>query len=120
MAYRFEIHKDKTGQFRVRFKYSGEVIFSTEAYTTKASAQKAIKSIKEKGPAAPIEDLTIAPPAKAAAGKPVAKKRPAKNASSNSTVATATAKPVAAAKAAAKAVRSAIKTAVKTTAKSKT
>lgn len=115
MAYRFEIHKDKTGQFRVRFKYSGEVIFSTEAYTTKASAQKAIKSIKEKGPAAPIEDLTIAAPAKPA--KAPAKKTPAKSTSKNSTVATATAKPVAAAKAAAKAVRSAIKSAVKTTAK---
>ena len=120
MAYRFEIHKDKTGQFRVRFKYSGEVIFSTEAYTTKASAQKAIKSIKEKGPAAPIEDLTLASSTKAPANKPRATKIAAKNVSSNSTVAKATAKPVAALEAAAKAVRSAIKTAVKTNAKSKT
>lgn len=116
MAYRFEIHKDKTGQFRVRFKYSGEVIFSTEAYTTKASAQKAIKSIKEKGPAAPIEDLTVAASAKPAA-KASAKKPPAKSSAKNSTVATATAKPVAAVKAAAKAVGSALKTAVKTNAK---
>lgn len=114
MAYRFEIHKDKSGQFRVRFKYSGEIIFSTEAYTTKASAQKAIKSIKEKGPAAPIEDLTV--PAKAPAKAPA--KKPAK-ASAETAVAKAAAKPVAAAKAAAKAVGAAVKTAVKTPAKKK-
>jgi uncharacterized protein YegP (UPF0339 family) len=99
MAYKFEIHKDKSGQFRVRFKYSGEVIFSTEAYTTKASAQKAIKSIKEKGPAAPIDDLTLATAAKASA---------------KTTAAKAAAKPVAAAKAAAKAVGAAVTKAAKT------
>ena len=100
MAHTFEIHKDKSGQFRVRFKYSGEVIFSTEAYTTKASAQKAIKSIKDNGPAAPVNDLTLAvkAPAKAAAKAPA--KTPAK---SSKPAATAAAKPLAPAKPAAKA-----------------
>lgn len=112
MAYKFEIHKDKTGQFRVRFKYSGEVIFSTEAYTTKASAQKAIRSIKEKGPEAPVDDLTLAAPVKAPA------KAPAK-ASAKSAAAKAAANTVAAAKTATKVVRAAAKSAVKTSTNSK-
>ena len=111
MAHTFEIHKDKSGQFRVRFKYSGEVIFSTEAYTAKASAQKAIRSIKENGPAAPVNDLTLVAKAPAkAAGKAPAET----SAKSSKPVASAAAKPVAAAKAAAKAVGAAVKSAVKT------
>lgn len=56
MAHKFEIYKDKAGEFRVRFSYNAEVIFSTEGYKSKASAQNAIDSIKKNGPAAPIED----------------------------------------------------------------
>lgn len=56
MAHKFEIYKDKAGEFRVRFKYNAEVIFSTEGYTSKSGAQNAIDSIKTNGPAAPIED----------------------------------------------------------------
>jgi len=56
MAHKFEIYKDKAGEFRVRFKYNSEVIFSTEGYTSKASAQKAIDSMKKNGPEAPVED----------------------------------------------------------------
>ncbi len=56
MAHTFEIYKDKAGEFRVRFKYNAEVIFATEGYKTKASAQNAIDSIKKNGPAAPVED----------------------------------------------------------------
>ena len=114
MAHTFEIHKDKSGQFRVRFKYSGEVIFSTEAYTTKASAQKAIKSIKDNGPAAPVNDLTLAVKAPAKAAEKAPAKTPAKN---SKPAAPAAAKPVAAAKAAAKAVGAAVKSAVKTSSK---
>ena len=114
MAHTFEIHKDKSGQFRVRFKYSGEVIFSTEAYTTKASAQKAIRSIKDNGPAAPVNDLTLA----VKAAPKAAEKAPAKTiAKSSKPAASAAAKPVAAAKAAAKAVGAAVKSAVKTSSK---
>lgn len=56
MAHKFEIWKDKKGEYRVRFKYNSETIFSTEGYTSKASAQNAIDSIKKNGPDAPVED----------------------------------------------------------------
>ncbi|MGH6998784.1 MAG: YegP family protein, partial [Phenylobacterium sp.] len=36
MAHKFEIYKDKAGEFRVRFKYNSETMFSTEGYSSKA------------------------------------------------------------------------------------
>ena len=45
MAHKFEIYKDKAGEFRVRFKYNSETMFSTEGYSSKAGAQNAIDSI---------------------------------------------------------------------------
>lgn len=56
MAHTFEIYKDKAGEFRVRFKYNAEVMFSTEGYKSKSSALNAIESIKKNGPTAPTED----------------------------------------------------------------
>lgn len=56
MAHSFEIYKDKGGEFRVRFKYNSEVMFSTQGYSSKASAQNAIDSIKKNGPDAEVED----------------------------------------------------------------
>ena len=56
MAHKFEIYKDRKGEFRVRFKYNSEIMFSTEGYSSKSSAENAIKSIKKNGPEAPIED----------------------------------------------------------------
>jgi len=56
MAHKFEIYKDKAGEYRVRFKYNAEVIFATEGYASKASAQNAIDSIKKNGPSAPTDD----------------------------------------------------------------
>jgi len=58
MAHRFEIYKDKKGEFRVRFKYNSETMFSTEGYSSKSSAQAAITSFKKNGPNAEIEDLS--------------------------------------------------------------
>lgn len=58
MAHKFELYKDKRGEFRVRFKYNNEIMFSTEGYASKKSAQNAIISIKKNGPDAPIEDLS--------------------------------------------------------------
>ncbi|MDO8322528.1 MAG: DUF1508 domain-containing protein, partial [Phenylobacterium sp.] len=52
MAHSFEIYKDKAGEFRVRFKYNQEVMFSTQGYSYTASAQTAIDSIKKNGPGA--------------------------------------------------------------------
>ena len=56
MAHKFVIYKDKAGEFRARFKYNSEVIFSTEGYSSKASAQNAIDSIRKNGPDAPTDD----------------------------------------------------------------
>lgn len=56
MAHTFEITKDKAGEYRVRFKYNSEVMFATEGYSSKASAQNAIDSIKKNGPGAAVED----------------------------------------------------------------
>jgi len=56
MAHTFEIYKDKKGEFRVRFKYNSEIMFSTEGYASKASAKNAIESIKKNGPGAEVED----------------------------------------------------------------
>ena len=56
MAHKFEIYKDKAGEYRARFKYNSEVIFATEGYSDKRGAQNAIDSIKKNGPDAPTED----------------------------------------------------------------
>lgn len=56
MAHKFEIYKDKAAEFRVRFSYNDEVMFSTQGYSSKSSAQNAIDSIKKNGPGAPVED----------------------------------------------------------------
>lgn len=56
MAHHFEIYRDKAGEYRVRFKYNSEVMFATEGYSSKASAQNAINSIKKNGPGAEVVD----------------------------------------------------------------
>ncbi|MBO6767958.1 MAG: YegP family protein [Erythrobacter sp.] len=56
MSHHFEIYKDKAGEYRVRFKYNSEVMFATEGYSSKASAQNAIDSIKSNGPGAEVVD----------------------------------------------------------------
>jgi uncharacterized protein YegP (UPF0339 family) len=58
MAHKFEIYEDKSGEFRVRFKFNNEIMFSTEGYASKSSAKEAIESIKKNGPGAPIDDTT--------------------------------------------------------------
>lgn len=56
MAHRFEIYRDKAGEYRVRFKYNNEVMFSSEGYASKSGAKDAIESFKKNGPGAPVED----------------------------------------------------------------
>ena len=56
MAHKFEIRKNKAGEFVAYFTYNGESIWWTEGYSSKASAQNAIESIKKNGPGAPTED----------------------------------------------------------------
>ena len=57
MAYKFEVYKDGKGEFRFRFKApNGEIMFSGEGYKQKASALKAIESIKKNAPGAGLDD----------------------------------------------------------------
>ena len=57
--YKFEVYKDKAGEFRFRFKASnGETMFSSEGYKAKASALNAIESIKKNAPGANTDDQT--------------------------------------------------------------
>ncbi|HWW48296.1 MAG TPA: YegP family protein [Xanthobacteraceae bacterium] len=59
MAYKFEIYKDKAGEYRFRFKASnGETMFGSEGYKQKKSAEDAIASIKSHAPGATIDDQT--------------------------------------------------------------
>ena len=48
MAGKFKLYKDKAGKFRFRSKAgNGEIIATSEAYESKASAQNGIESVKE-------------------------------------------------------------------------
>lgn len=57
--YRFKIVAAANGQYRVRFLYNAEIMVWSENYTTKASAQNCIASIKSNAPGAPIVDLSV-------------------------------------------------------------
>ena len=58
MAHRFEIRKNKKGEFVAYFCYNAETMFWTEGYTSKASAKNAIESIIKNGPKADVVDTT--------------------------------------------------------------
>ena len=52
---KFEVYKDKAGEFRFRLKASnGEIIGKSEGYKAKASAKKGIASIAKNAPDAPV------------------------------------------------------------------
>jgi uncharacterized protein YegP (UPF0339 family) len=59
MAGKFELYKDKAGEFRFRLKAgNGEVIATGEGYKTKASALNGIDSVKKNAPDAKVDDQT--------------------------------------------------------------
>lgn len=59
MAGKFEITKDKAGKFRFRLKAAnGEIIATSEAYESKASAKNGIESVQKNAPGASVVDLT--------------------------------------------------------------
>lgn len=59
--YKFEVFKDKAGEFRFRFRASnGEIMFSSEGYKGKASALNAIESIMKNAAGAETVDQTTA------------------------------------------------------------
>jgi hypothetical protein len=61
MAAKFEIYKDKAGEFRWRLVHTnGQAIASSgDGYKTKASATNGINSVKENAPGATIEDKSL-------------------------------------------------------------
>jgi uncharacterized protein len=59
MAGKFVVKKDKAGQFRFNLVAgNGEIIASSEGYTTKAAAEKGIESVRRNAPDATIDDQT--------------------------------------------------------------
>jgi uncharacterized protein YegP (UPF0339 family) len=58
MAGKFELYKDSSRGFRFRLKAAnGEVIATSESYTSKSSAQTGIDSVKSNA-GSPVVDLT--------------------------------------------------------------
>ena len=73
MGYKFEIYKDKAGEFRFRFRApNGEKMFASEGYANKASAKSTIKSIVKHVGKAAVDDISKAAPK---AAKKTAKKK---------------------------------------------
>ena len=55
---KFEVYKDRKGETRFRYRASnGETMFTSEGYTSKASALKSIESIKKNAAEAAIVEL---------------------------------------------------------------
>ena|SRR5437867_3642298 len=83
MAAKFEIRSSKAGEFNWVLTSQGRTLATGESYTRKASAEKAIDSLRNAAGTATVADLTVKPakpaPAKAArvtgraVGKAVAK-----------------------------------------------
>jgi uncharacterized protein YegP (UPF0339 family) len=59
MAAKFVVSKTSNGQFRFNLKAgNGEIIATSENYTTKAAALKGIDSVKANAAGAAVEDAT--------------------------------------------------------------
>jgi hypothetical protein len=57
MAAKFELYKDKKGEFRWKLiATNGQTIAISEGYTTKESAKNGIESVKKNAPIAAIEE----------------------------------------------------------------
>ena len=55
----FELKETKNGQFMFNLKASnGQVIGTSESYTTKAARDNGVESVKKNAPDAKVEDLT--------------------------------------------------------------
>ncbi|MBR2117952.1 MAG: DUF1508 domain-containing protein [Afipia sp.] len=75
-SYKFEIYKDKSGEFRFRFRApNGEKMFASEGYSNKASAKSTIKSIVKHVAKAEIDDVSKAVKAKTEKKAKKAKKK---------------------------------------------
>jgi len=55
---KFEVYKDKSGQYRFRLKANnGQIIATGEAYTTKAACLNGVESVKKNAPEAEVIEL---------------------------------------------------------------
>ncbi|KYC48837.1 MAG: hypothetical protein AMQ74_01563 [Candidatus Methanofastidiosum methylothiophilum] len=55
---KFEVYKDKSGEYRFRLKAgNGQVIAVSEGYKSKTSCMNGIESVKKNAPAAPIVEI---------------------------------------------------------------
>jgi len=78
-SYKFEIYKDKSNEFRFRFRApNGEKMFASEGYSNKASAKSTIKSIVKHVAKAEIDDVSKAVKAKTEKKAKKAKKKKSK------------------------------------------
>ena len=70
MPAKFEVYKDKKGEFRFRLlATNGQTIATGESYPAKTGVMKGIKSIQKNAPEAAIVDLTVEAEEKKAAPK---------------------------------------------------
>jgi uncharacterized protein len=59
VAAEFVLKKGSTGKYRFNLiATNGQVIATSEAYESKASALKGIESVKRNAPSAPVDDQT--------------------------------------------------------------
>ena len=58
MAAKFELYKDKKGEFRFRLiAANGQVIATSEGYASKAACKKGIESVKKNAPDTDIVEV---------------------------------------------------------------
>ncbi len=58
MPHKFKIVSRANDQFGVQFVYNAEIVFWSESYKGKSSAENCIDSLKKNAPGAPTADLT--------------------------------------------------------------
>lgn len=58
MAGKFELYRDKAGEYRFRLKAgNGEVIAVSEGYSSKSAAQNGIDSVRRNAPEATVVEV---------------------------------------------------------------
>lgn len=58
MPHKYEIYRDKAGEYRLRFKYNSETMWSSEGFADKQSVLDLIDILKNSAPSAPVNDGT--------------------------------------------------------------
>ena len=74
MAAKFEIRSPKAGEFRWVLVSQGRTLATSESYTRKVSAEKAIESLRKAAATATVNDTTAKPAKKVAAAKTTVKR----------------------------------------------